>query len=287
MIPAMVRRRLELLALVLIPGLVGSSCIGCEQTFDPDEIPRQDGREVVIFAAASLRDVMEELRPLIQAATGFEPVYNFAGSNVLARQIEASRQADVLVSANEDEVDRLEAAGRLVPGTRRALLSNRLVAVARRDSGVEVSAPRDLAAAEYRHLSIGDPRGVPAGIYARRFLEAVEVGDGRSLWQAVEERLAPAPDVRAALAQVEARRDVVGIVYATDARTSGEVRVLFEVPAELAPEVTYGAAAVAGGPAGEAAARAVLEVLGGGAAREVFARHGFAPPSRGGGAGAG
>jgi molybdate transport system substrate-binding protein len=279
----MVRRVSEGLVFVLAAGLSTSSCIGCEPRFDSSEIPREQPVEVVVFAAASLRDVMEELRPLIEAETGLEPVYNFAGSNVLARQIEASRQADVVVSANEREVERLEAAGRLVGGTRRALLSNRLVAVARRDSGVEVSAPRDLAAAEYRHLSIGDPRGVPAGIYARRFLEAVELADGRSLWQAVEERLAPAPDVRAALAQVEARRDVVGIVYATDARTSGELRVLFEVPAELAPEVTYGAAAVADGPAGEAAARAVLEALEGAAARQAFARHGFAPPAESGG----
>ena len=100
---------------------------------------------------------------------------------------------------------------------------------------------------------------------------------GGTLWQAVEARLAPAADARAALAQVAARRDVVGIVYATDARTSGDLRVLFEVPPELAPRITYDAAAVAGGPAGEAAARQLLDLLASPAARAVFARHGFVP----------
>ena len=83
--------------------------------------------------------------------------------------------------------------------------------------------------------------------------------------------------MRAALAQVEARRDVVGIVYATDARTSGKVRVLFTVADELTPPITYDAAAIAGGPAGEEAARRVLAALASPAAREVFVRHGFIP----------
>jgi molybdate transport system substrate-binding protein len=254
-------------------------CIGCGQASETE--PR-----VTVFAAASLRDVMEELAPLLGEAAGGEVVLNFAGSNVLARQIEASGEADVILSASEEWLDRLEAAGRLVPGSRRAFLSNRLVVVARHDSGVEVAAARDLASAEYRYLSIGDPRGVPAGVYARGFLEAVAMPGGGTLWQAVEERVAPAPDVRAALAQVAARRDVVGIVYATDAHAAGEVKVLFEVPPELAPEIVYGAAAVAGGPAGEAAARAVLDALASSEARAVFSRHGFAAPSGGeGGAG--
>ncbi len=260
----MLRSRFAWLLVVLL-------CTGCGQA--------SEGERLTVFAAASLRDVLSELAPGLGEAAGGEVVLNFAGSNVLARQIEASGQADVLLSASEAWLDRLEAAGRLVPGSRRAFLSNRLVVVARHDSEVEVAAARDLASAEYRYLSIGDPRGVPAGVYARGFLEAVAMPGGGTLWQAVEDRLAPAPDVRAALAQVAARRDVVGIVYATDARTSGEVRVLFEVPPELAPEIVYGAAAVAGGPAGEEAARRVLDALGSAETQAVFARHGFTPPA--------
>lgn len=227
--------------------------------------------EVVVFAAASLRDALAELAPVVEAGCGATPLYNFAGSNVLARQIEAAPAADLFLSADERWADELETAGRLVPGTRRTLLSNRLVVVARPD-GPALSGPADLAGPGYAHLSIGDPEGVPAGVYARRFLE------GAGLWEAVAGRVVPAPDVRAALALVEARDDAVGIVYTTDARSSEKVRVLFEVPAGNAPEIRYTAAAVAGGPAGEATARSCLEALAGGEALAVFERHGFSAP---------
>jgi molybdate transport system substrate-binding protein len=258
---------LAALAAAALALLAGATA--CAPPADPAE------PEVVVFAAASLRDALLALEEPARREAGLAPVYNFAGSNVLARQIEAAPAADVFLSADERWVNELEAAGRLLVGSRHTLLSNRLVAVARPDGPAGIAAPADLAGDGYRFLSLGDPAAVPAGIYARRFLETARLPGDATLWNAVRERVAPAPDVRAALAMVEARRDAVGIVYATDAATSDAVRVLFEVPPELAPQIRYAAAAVAGGPAGGAVARAFLGFLASATARRVFEEHGF------------
>lgn len=240
--------------------------------------------DVVVFAAASLRDVCEDLRPVVREATGREPVYNFAGSNVLARQIEAAPAADVFLSAHERWMDALQDAGRLVPDTRRVFASNRLVLVVHRDSDLfradpaDPADPRELASPAVRFVSLGDPAAVPAGLYAKQYLETVEPASGATLWAAVADRVAPAPDVRAALGLVEARTDVVGIVYATDVRGSDPVRIVYEVPPEAAPPIHYVAAAVAGGPSGAETASGFLDVLDSPAGRRVLERHGFLLP---------
>lgn len=268
--PQAVHRRFPALLLLVALLLVAAGCGGREG--------RDASHDVVVFAAASLRDALVELAPAAERETGLRPVHNFAGSNVLARQVEAAPAADVYLSAHERWVDHLEGRGRLVPGSRRTLLSNRLVVVAHPDSPLDPASPAELAAAPFRHLALGDPAAVPAGLYARHFMDrAVLAGDG-TLWSAVEERVVPTADVRAALALVEARRDTLGVVYATDAAASDEVRVLFTVPAALVPPIRYVGAAVAGGPAGEGAARELLAFLAGPVAQRVFRRHGFLPP---------
>ncbi len=228
--------------------------------------------EVVVFAAASLRDVLEEMAPRFEE-TGFRPVFNFAGSNVLAHQIEASSVADVFLSADEAWMDFLQQRGRLVNDSRRVFLSNRLVVVAHPRSNFGAQQPADLARTPFRFLSIGDPRAVPAGRYAKAFLENVRVGES-TLWDALGDRLAPAPDVRAALGLVEARTDTVGIVYASDVGKPARLKVLFEVGPELHPEIRYSAAMIkdADNPPGGAA---FLDFLGRPTAALLFEAHGF------------
>lgn len=232
----------------------------------------EDDREVLVFAAASLRDVLSEIAGPFQEATGLEPVFNFAGSNVLALQIEASSAADAYLSAHERWMDRLEDAKLLVDGTRRTFLSNRLVIVVHVDSSLELTHPAELADVELRFLSLADPAAVPAGIYARSFLESVPV-DGTDLWTELRDRIAPAPDVRAALGMVEAHPGVVGVVYRTDAMASEKVRRLYEVPEELSPPIRYTAAAVRG--AGQRRAERFLDFLAGAEAAAIFEEHGF------------
>ena len=230
--------------------------------------------EVMVFAAASLRDAALELGPLFAGSTGTDVRYNFAGSNDLAQQILAAPKADVFLSANESWMDTVEAAGRLAPGTRSAFLSNRLVVVARPDSPHRVARPEDLATLPYRHLAIANPDAVPAGIYAREWLAALPApGDG-SLWDAVAPRMVPALDVRSALGLVESDPEVIGIVYRTDAAASRRAEVIYEVPAAEGPAIRYAAAAVAGGP-NPPAARRFVAFLAEPEAAAVLRRHGF------------
>ena len=230
-------------------------------------------RGPLVFAAASLKDVLEDVGREFESRHGLKPLFNFAGSNVLALQVEATESADVFLSASERWMDYVEEKQLLVAGTRRSFLSNRLVIIANRDSPLALNEPADLAGAEFRFLSLANPEAVPAGGYAKAFLENVAV-DGGSLWSRVRDRVAPAPDVRAALGMVEAQPDVVGIVYRTDAALSDKVRIVLPAPQSLAPEISYAAAQVRGGRNAEAA-RAFLEFLASPQALELFRKHGF------------
>jgi molybdate transport system substrate-binding protein len=223
------------------------------------------GDEVVVFAAASLADALREIGKIFEAQTGHHIVLSFAGSNDLARQIRAGAPAEVFVSASVERMDEVERAGLVRAGERFDLLSNGLVVVA------PAAAPRATMPAEglidVRSLALGDPEAVPAGIYARRWLEK------RGLWDRVRDRVVPTLDVRAALAAVESGNADAGIVYRTDAAISKRVRVVLEVRGEEAPRIVYPAALLTAsrGPA----ARAFYERLRSPAAREVFERLGF------------
>ncbi|HEU0051514.1 MAG TPA: molybdate ABC transporter substrate-binding protein, partial [Longimicrobium sp.] len=230
--------------------------------------------EVMVFAAASLREAMEELGDDFTAETGTPITFNFAGSNDLAHQIAAGRGMDLFLSASEAWMDTAQSAGRLVAGTRRDLLSNALVVVERAGTEWRMETPCDLASLPFTHLAMGDPEAVPAGTYARRWLQSVDCG-GAPLWDAVKERVAPAPDVRAALGLVLADPRVAGMVYRTDVRAfAGRATVLYEV--KDGPPIRYAAAQVAEGGSPESARR-FLDFLSSPKGAEVFTRHGFTP----------
>ena len=220
------------------------------------------GEPVMVFAAASLRDVLTE----VAAGWEGEVRFNFAGSNVLAMQVESAGAADVFISADQQWMDRLERSGRLVQASRRDLLGNQLAVVLHPRAEGVVAAPEALLDARFRHLSIGDPEAVPAGRYARSWLR--EVG----LWDQLSSKLAPASNVRAALRLVEADPAVVGVVYATDAAASERVQVL--MPVVDGPEIRYPAARIARSQSCPAP-QAFLEHLE--ASDAIFAAHGFVP----------
>lgn len=239
---------------------------------------RQRTPVVVVFAAASLRDVAGEVAREIERRQAVEVVFNFAGSNTLARQIDAAPEADVFLSADERWMDFLDGAGRLVPGSRRPLLSNRLVLIAHRAAEIDVGDPAELLAAGYRYLAVADPEAVPAGRYARAHLERLTAA-GTSLWRRLADRIAPTLDVRAALALVESDPEILGIVYRTDALASERVRVLYEFPPVDGVAITYWGALVAGGDSPEQGGR-FLDFLQGPEAAAILERHGFLPLRR-------
>jgi molybdate transport system substrate-binding protein len=248
---------------------------GC--TSQKKEQPQTEGgHEILVFAAASLRESMQELGEAFEQESGVHVVFNFAGSNELAQQIIAAPKADLFLSAAENWMDTLQAKDRIVTATRKNLLTNTLVVIAEKGSTWKSGDPCALASIPFKHIALGDPKAVPAGKYARQWLQSIRCGDD-TLWNAVADRVAPAPDVRAALGLVLADPDVIGIVYRSDwLASSDKTRVLYEV--KDGPPIRYVVAQVAGGPAPQDGRR-FLDYLNGAKAHDVFQRRGFTPLS--------
>lgn len=225
-----------------------------------------------VFAAASLSDALREIAPAYEASSGDKLRFNLAGSNALARQIEEGAPADVFFSADEAKMDDLSRAGLIVADTRRALLSNTLVIVVNAEGGAPVRAPADLAVPLVGRLALAEPQTVPAGIYAKAWLQQA------GLWKQVIDKIAPTENVRSCLAAVEAGNADAGIVYKTDALGSRKVRVAFEVPLAEGPRIAYPLAAIRESKHPEAAAR-LVEYLSSPAATAVFVKHGFLVPA--------
>jgi molybdate transport system substrate-binding protein len=229
-----------------------------------------------VFAAASLRDVIADFGEAFVSQGHPAITANFAGSNVLAQQIRASSRGDVFLSADDQWVNDVIASGHAEPTTRAVVASNSLVIVAHPASAFTLASAEALPALRFAHLSLADPTAVPAGRYAKAYLSSLRARRG-TVWDAVAARIAPAADVRAALAVVASQQDVVGIVYRTDARAA-RVRVLFDVPqAALPSPVRYTAVAIRNRH-NDAAARAFLALLASSAGRGIFERRGFLPP---------
>lgn len=239
--------------------------------------PRRAGPAPIdLFAAASLREVLDAAIVDYQRRSGRSVRPTYAGSALLARQIEQGAPADLFVSADEVWMDWLEQRGLIAPAARRRLASNRLVLIVPATTSVtavDLASPSSLAA------RLGDGRlaiaeaNVPAGRYARDGLTRL------NLWESVEDRLAPGDDVRAALALVARGETPVGVVYSTDAQAEPRVRVVATFPPSSHDPIVYPGAPVrrrdgAGDPA---AAQAFLDMLAGAEGQALFRRFGFAP----------
>lgn len=229
-------------------------------------LPAHAGERVLVFAAASATDALQELGRAFTKEQGHTVEFAFGASSDLARQAEAGAPADVFLSADVAKLERVEKAGLVQPGTRVELLANRLVVVVPVGSKRKVASAAELGG--MKRLALADPAAVPAGIYAKAWLEKV------GLWKELEPRVVPTLDVRAALAAVEAGRVDAGVVYATDAALSKRVRVVLTVPEAEGPRIVYPVAALSKGKAPEAGS-AFVRFLQGDAAKRIFEQYGF------------
>ena len=231
----------------------------------------RQARGVLVFGAASLAEVLDDLGQAFTARTHTAVKSSLAASSALAKQIEAGAPADVFFSADLEWVNYLEQRGLLRPGSRHNVVTNRLVLVAPADSNVSLKiAPGfDLAGAlRQGRLATGDPDSVPVGKYARAALEKLGV------WERVSARLVRAENVRSALAYVARGEAPLGIVYQTDALAEKGVRVVDVFPTDSHPPITYPIALT--NRAGPEAAEFVAFVTST-AARPIFVKYGFQP----------
>lgn len=223
-----------------------------------------------VAAASSLTDALNEISALYVKAGHPKPVFNYASSSVLAKQIEQGIPADFFMSADEPWMDYLGERKLIDPATRKSPLSNRLVLVAPKDSTLDVklTANMDLAGAlKGGKIAMGDPDSVPAGKYGKAALQSLGV------WSQVEGSVVRAENVRAALLFVERGEAAAGVVYLTDAMASKGVKTVGTFPAVSHPKISYPMAVVKGGDAKQAAKfEAFLQTP---EAKAVFTRMGF------------
>jgi len=221
-----------------------------------------------VFAAASLTESLKEIAVAYEKQIDDKVAFNFGASSFLARQIEEGAPADIFFSADEAKMEGLEKKGLIVKETRKSRLWNSLVIVVAREKGADVETPKDLATAKVKRLALAEPRTVPAGIYAKEYLQQ------QNLWPSVEAKVVPTENVRAALAAVEAGNVEAAIVYKTDAAISKKVKVAYEVPASESPAISYPMAVLKEAKEVEAAKR-FLKHLDSVDAGRVFEKLGF------------
>lgn len=225
--------------------------------------------QLTIFAAISLTDALTEIAPLYEQSSGNKLQFNFAGSNELARQINAGAPADLFFSADEAKMDDLERQNHLAPKTRRSLLGNTLVIVVPKDASISVSSPASLTKSIHR-LALANPDAVPAGIYAKQYLMKL------SLWESLRAVVVPTENVRACLAAVETGNADAGIVYKTDALISKQSKIAYEVPVAEGPSISYPIAVLKDSQSIEEATKAE-DFLASAQAMKIFQKYGFLP----------
>lgn len=224
--------------------------------------------DVLVFAAASTTEALSAAAEQF-AATGAGRVRGvFAGSSLLAKQIDNGAPADIYLSASTAWMDYLSERGRIETASRRDFLANSLVVIA--PEGSAVSGVDIVAGLADGRLAVGDPDHVPAGIYARQALETL------GLWRALEDRLIRTNDVRMALHMVARGEAPLGIVYASDASAFAGVRVAGVIAESGHDPIRYPIALVAGRD--NPTARRFLEFLATPEMAALFRRHGFALP---------
>lgn len=227
--------------------------------------------KIVVFAAASLKNALEEISAIWSRKTGHVAAISLASSSKLARQVQQGAPADIFISANIKWMDVLQK-GRLIDvATRRDILRNRLVLIAHGKKARPVTIGKGfdlLGLLQGGKLAMAMVDSVPAGIYGKAALTKLNI------WSRVSPSVAQTDNVRAALALVARGEAPFGIVYATDAAASDNVTVVGTFPSETHPPIIYPAARIAESKS-KATAKSFLDFLDSPAARAIFERNGF------------
>ena len=223
--------------------------------------------KLLVFAAASLREVLEEAAEIYELDCQCEVVFSFAGSSVLARQIDAGAPASVYVSANQEWITWLTQRGHVEPNSTLAVAGNRLV-IAVKDDVISSGDPFSIL--RTGKFAMGDPTGVPAGIYAKSALQSL------GLWGDVKSNAVYSENVRVSLGSVARGELPAGIVYQSDLMVEPRVRAHHLIGFETHPAINYVAAKTGGEEAGP-----FLNFLISSAAQGIFSKYGFILPSTG------
>lgn len=199
--------------------------------------------KIVVFAAASVTDMMDEIMAGYNKANGTDIVGSYAASGVLSRQIDAGAPAAIFISADQKWMDELDKKGLLEKDTRKDYLGNSLVLVASAKSDLKYDFSGKVTLSSLLgakgKFAIGDPEYVPAGNYAKNAL--TKLGQ----WSSLEPSLVLMDNVRVVLTHVGMGSAMMGVVYGSDAAASKDVKILSEFPADSYPAIRYPIAIIA------------------------------------------
>lgn len=239
--------------------------------FAEAQAQKADTTTITIFAAASLKNALDNAASAYEKSTGNKVVISFAGSSALAKQIEQGAPADIFISADLAWMDYVEKAKLIKDDTRFNLLGNRLVLIAPKSSTVSLKIAKDFPLAKTlgdNHIAMANVKAVPAGKYGRAALDKLGV------WKDVEPKVAQAANVRAALALVAQAEAPLGIVYQTDAAAEPKVKIVGVFPEDTHPPIIYPIATLAATKNGDAA-KAFITYLKTPEAQAFFTQQGF------------
>jgi molybdate transport system substrate-binding protein len=250
-----------------LAGLLVAIAILCGSS--PSPACAQD-KSLTVFAAASMKNALDDIDAAYTAKTGIKIVASYAASSALAKQIEQGAPADIFLSADTDWMDYAATRKAINEPTRINLLGNNIVLIAPKDSRIDdvsIGQGFDLAKlAGNGRIATGDVSAVPVGKYAKAALEKF------GAWQAAEPKFAMAESVRAALTLVARGEAALGIVYSTDARVEPAVKIVGTFPADSHPPIIYPVAATT---TAKPEAASYLAFLRSSAAKAIFEKYGF------------
>jgi molybdate transport system substrate-binding protein len=250
-----------------LAGVFFSLAILCGAASSP--VVAQD-HSLTVFAAASMKNALDDIDAAYTARTGIRMVASYAASSALAKQIEQGAPADIFVSADTDWMDYAMRKKTIGESMRVNLLGNSIVLIAPKDSSIDhvaIGPGFELAKlAGGGKIATGDVKAVPVGKYAKAALEKL------GAWQTAESKFAMAENVRAALTLVARGEAALGIVYATDARVEPGVKIVGTFPAESHPPIIYPVAATT---TAKAEAADYLAFLRSSVAKAIFEKYGF------------
>ena len=252
-----------------LTACVGMGCFAAVLTGSVSAARADDGK-VVVFAAASLKNALDNVNAACEPEVGEAATISYAASSALAKQIESGAPADIFISADLDWMKYLSDRKLTRPDTEVKLLGNQIVLVAPKDSTAQAKLDKGFDLAGLLgggRLAMGDVKAVPAGKYGKAALESL------GMWPSVEGKLAQAENVRAALKLVSTGEAALGIVYATDAAAEPGVKVIGTFPEGSHPPIIYPVAQTADSK--DAQTSAFLKCLQTDKARKLFEAQGF------------
>ena len=231
----------------------------------------QSTTNLLVSAAGSLQDVLNELKVLYQKEQKNVNIsFNFAASGPLQQQIEQGASVDIFISAAKKQVDDLEKKNLLLPESRVIIAKNRLVLITPKNSS-GVNSFYSLQDEKVKRIAIGEPRSVPAGQYAKQVLEQLKI------WSNIKSKLVYGNNVRQVLAAVESGNADAGLVYVTDAKISGQVKVVVVADEKFHSPIIYPLAIIRGSKNVDAA-KNFSKFLVSNLSKTVFKKYGFIVP---------